>query len=149
MMSLPATTPNLSPATKVIEGRADLDARFQNGTMLSASHFKVLIDSTLNQRDDRFYGVWKQGLYPPGSVVYDDVSGFLWKAKKEICSQKPPSEDLDNWESTTYQLQQEVKTLREELTQLKQFVILLGIGLSAIIFWWLIVAIYHFIIGLW
>jgi hypothetical protein len=41
-----------------------------------------------------------------------------------------------------------VKALQKELIQLRQFVILLGIGLSAIIFWWLVVAIYHLLVGL-
>jgi hypothetical protein len=141
MLTLPATS-------KTLEGRLDLQSRFQDKKTLAATHFHKLIDSTLNKLDDRFYGVWKEGPYPKDAVVYDDASGFLWKAKKDICSKKPPSQDLDNWESATYELQQEVKALQKELIQLRQFVILLGIGLSAIIFWWLVVAIYHLLVGL-
>ena len=139
------------------KGRTDLKSRFQNNKTLSAAHFHELIDSSLNKPDDRFYGVWKkESSYPKGAVVYDDASGFLWKAKKDICSkdkeQKPPSEDLENWESATHQLthqlQQDLQVLDEELTQLKQCMTLLGAGLAAIIFWWLIVAIYHLLAGM-
>ncbi len=146
MLTLPATS--ITP-----KGRTDLKSRFQNNKTLSAAHFHELIDSSLNKPDDRFYGVWKkESSYPKGAVVYDDASGFLWKAKKDICSkdkeQKPPSEDLENWESATHQLQQDLEALREELTQLKQCMTLLGVGLAAIIFWRLIVAIYHLLAGM-
>lgn len=141
MLTLPATS-----TTR--ESRSALKSRFQEKKTLSAAHFHGLIDSTLNKLDDRFYGVWKEGSYSKDAVVYDDASGFLWKAKKDICSKKPPSKDLENWESATYQLQEDVKALREELSQLKQYMNLLGLGLAAIIFWWLIVAIYHLLVGL-
>ena len=146
MLIIPATS-------NTPKGRSDLKSRFENKKTLSADHFHELIDSSLNKPDDRFYGVWKkESSYPKGAVVYDDASGFLWKAKKDICSQdkeqKPPSEDLENWESATHQLQQDLQVLREELTQLKQCMTLLGVGIAAIIFWSLIVGIYHLLVGM-
>lgn len=143
MLTIPATS-------KTLEGRLDLQSRFQDKKTLSASHFHMLIDSTVNKVDDRFYGVWTPRSYLKGAVVYDEVTGFLWQAIHDVCSTegKSPSKDPENWKSTTYDLQQDVIALQAELTQLRQFVILLGMGLAAIIFWWLVVAIYHFLVGL-
>ncbi|MFM7470301.1 MAG: hypothetical protein ACKO5P_02155, partial [Nodosilinea sp.] len=88
MLTLPATS-------KTLEGRSDLQSRFQDKKTLSAAHFHMLIHSTVNKVDDRFYGEWEPGPYPKGAVVYDydDKEGsdyFFWKAKKDICSQTRP-----------------------------------------------------------
>ena len=97
----------------------------------------------------QLYGIWNEEFaYAKGAVVYDKASGFFWQAKQDICpqeeGQKPPSQDLDNWHSHTYE---DIKALREELTQLKQQLALLGVGLVGIIFWWLMGGIYHLVAG--
>jgi hypothetical protein len=145
MLTLPATA-------KTLEGRLALQSRFQDKKTLSATHFHTLIESTLNKLDDRFYGEWEPGPYPKGAVVYDydEKEGsdyFFWQAKKDFCSDKRPIQDPDNWDCDTYRIHQELITLQEEVKQLKQIVTLLGLGLAAIIFWWLMIGLYHLLVG--
>ncbi|MDJ0703314.1 MAG: hypothetical protein QNJ46_08540 [Leptolyngbyaceae cyanobacterium MO_188.B28] len=141
MLTIPANT-------KALRGRLALKSRFKNESTLSETHFAELIDSTLNKLDDRFFGVWRSGPYPKNAVVYDDASGFLWKAKTEHCSLTSPSQAPDHWESQTYQLQQDLKVLQEEVAQLKQCLTLLGLGLAAVIFWLLLSATFQLLTSL-
>jgi hypothetical protein len=93
----------LSPAkAMLLRSRNELKQHFQNNSRLSAEHFKELIDSMLNKRDDQFHGVWKSGrTYQPGDVVIYDGSLWIMSGAGEICSphDDPPSRENPDWES--------------------------------------------------
>ncbi len=141
MLTVPANTSTLI-------NRLGLKSHFKNNSTLSETHFAELIDSTLNKKDDRFYGIWRTGPYPQDAVVYDNVSGFLWKAKTEHCSRISPSQDPDHWKSQTYQMQQDLQELQEDVTQLKKCLGLMGLGLAAVIFWLLLTGIFQLLTSL-
>jgi len=86
----------------LLRSRTELKSFFQNNSRLSERHFVELIDSMLNKRDDKFYGVWQSGrTYCPGDVVI--YAGSLWivSGEGEICStsDEPPSRENPDWES--------------------------------------------------
>lgn len=58
--------------------RDELKAKFQPGQFPTKTAFHDLIDSTLNRRDDRFFGLWVRGKrYSEGDVVIYGKSLYL------------------------------------------------------------------------
>jgi len=86
-----------------IKSKEELKQHFRNGKPVSQEHFADLIDSMLNKRDDRFFGIWRKGLvYQKGDVVIYD--GAMWRltfggeeGQFKICAVNPPP-DGDLWE---------------------------------------------------
>lgn len=86
----------------ILRNRNELKSLFKNNSKLSQDHFAALIESLLNKREDKFYGVWKAGQsYRKGDVVI--YQGALWEmtSDSEICGKpsEPPSKDNHNWKS--------------------------------------------------
>jgi len=97
-----------------IKTRDTLYSIFTQGAIPSQSDYKDLIDSTLNRRDDHFFGLWRKGTrYCPGDVVIYDKSLYVLPGRVEeedcrpiagasndngcYCSTNPPPEDESNW----------------------------------------------------
>ncbi|MBX2926828.1 MAG: tail fiber domain-containing protein [Saprospiraceae bacterium] len=96
-----------------IKTRETLYSIFTQGAIPSQSDYKDLIDSTLNRRDDRFFGLWRKGTrYCPGDVVIYDKSLYVLNRQEDgdclslsnaspddgcYCSTTPPPEDENNW----------------------------------------------------
>ena len=84
------------------KGRDELKSFFPAKTILSQEHFIALIESMLNKRDDKFYGIWKPGItYRREEVVIYEKTLWEMIAKDPICatSDQPPSKDNPHWQS--------------------------------------------------
>jgi hypothetical protein len=80
-----------------IHSRIELLSRFVNGAIPSQADYRDLIDSMLNRRDDRFFGIWRQGMkYCKGDVViYGKALYLLFNPNTE--EECPPNvEDDEN-----------------------------------------------------
>lgn len=112
--------------------RLELKALFKNGSIPTAQHFADLIDSTLNKRDDHFFGLWQPGTaYYPGDVVIFGKSMYMVRAEtlkpppeapcppateentavQPVCSATPPPEDTDHWCVLDFDLQDDDWTI--------------------------------------
>lgn len=99
-----------------ILGRQTLYSIFVNGAIPTAGDFQNLIDSTLNRKDDCFFGKWQPGVtYCEGDVVLYKKSLYMLALPEEeecepvedenseevpkgcICSDIPPEEDTERW----------------------------------------------------
>ena len=75
--------------------RAELQAYFKNGMIPTAQHFKDLIDSTVNKKDDHFFGLWRPGIaYRDGDVVIYGKSMYM------LTRIAPPGTDDPNGDPT-------------------------------------------------
>jgi hypothetical protein len=137
------------------KNRTELKSLFQNHSHLSAAHFAELINSSVNQRDDHFHGVWKPGqIYRKGDIVYDQRMLWEMQAETELCAKEDNRPGTGTqWSSPVQELgqkvdklQQEVTTLRQELTayqqqrelqwqQLLKYLTLLSVGVVAALVW--------------
>ena len=108
--------------TDEIASRETLKRTFQNRIRLSETHFALLIHSTLNKRDDRFHGYWREGhTYRKGDVVY--YKGALWemKADQEICGEEDNKPGVGaEWTSRLKTLEEQVGELQTDLKRLRQ-----------------------------
>ena len=71
--------------------RESLKGLFKNRSHLSEQDFAALIDSILNHKDDKFYGIWRPGRsYNYGDIVIYDHE--LWQVitQEGVCSDQPP-----------------------------------------------------------
>jgi hypothetical protein len=111
--------------------RTELKALFKNGSVPTAQHFADLIDSTINKRDDHFFGLWQPGAaYFPGDVVIYGKSMYMLQAEtsvapqpvkgqklqpetppKPYCSATPPPDDKSNWCMLDFDLQDDDWTI--------------------------------------
>ncbi len=113
--------------------RPELKSLFKNGSVPTAQHFADLIDSTLNKRDDHFFGLWQPGTaYYPGEVVIYGKSIYmlLGTVTKQpppkvvkgapvdpqtepgpYCSAITPDKDTANWCMLDFDLQDEDWTI--------------------------------------
>ncbi|BCL33735.1 carbohydrate-binding protein [Nostoc sp. MS1] len=111
---------SLSTIATSLKNRYDLKILFKNKSRLSETQFADLIDSTLNKKEDKFYGVWQKGrTYSPGDVVY--YQGVLWEvqAATEICAKDNEEPGTcSNWKSHVNELEQKVNKLDKNLTTL-------------------------------
>lgn len=116
-----------------IKTRNELGKLFQNGILPTAQDFVDLLDSTLNRKEDRFFGLWKAGIfYCNGDVVLHEGSLFVLDsptpdngnaglanqavqenpckdeepttARNCICSVTPPDKD-DRWKPLVIKVQ--------------------------------------------
>jgi hypothetical protein len=107
-----------------IKTRDELKLDFKNGNLPTERHFKDLIDSLLNRKDDNFFGQWQKGVkYCPGDVVLWKKSLFIAvdkngepkcqpvsdeASKKDesdcFCSSTSPDEDSFHWQSVELQM---------------------------------------------
>lgn len=61
-----------------LEGRDGLIARFQKGYIPDTNDFRTLIDSSVNKKDDQFFGRWQRGMkYCNGDVVLYNKSLYM------------------------------------------------------------------------
>jgi DNA repair exonuclease SbcCD ATPase subunit len=146
-----------------LKGRDELKSFFRNKSHLSETHFAELINSMLNKRDDRFYGVWQKGrLYREGDIVYYDHALWERQADREEDGEAKPGESA-LWKSSLKELGAEVKqfkekmatvqtkldTLQQELTNFKQqvtrFLSLLILGFGFLFLWLLVASITHLV----
>lgn len=155
------TTANLSG----LKGRGELGNLFRNGSKLSSQHFAALIYSTLNKRDDQFYGVWQAGqTYRKGDVVYYDRALWEMKGTGEICGREEEAPGKDpQWTCRIKDLEDKVTLLNQELDKTKEnldslqkefdsfkqlvtrFISLLTLGFGFVFLWLLLSAISHLI----
>lgn len=149
-----------------LKGRDELKSFFRNKSHLSETHFAELINSVLNQRDDRFYGVWQKGrTYREGDIVYYDHA--LWERQSDRDQNQEDREKEPGksawWKSSLKDLGEEVKqldekigtvqtkldTLQQELAAFKQqvtrFLSLLILGFGFLLLWLLISAMTHLV----
>lgn len=149
---------NMFTHNMTLHTRQELENLFQNKTHLSALNFAKLINSQLNKKDDRFYGVWKPGqTYQIGDIVY--YEGALWemKAEKEICAKsgEEPGKG-EKWKSLLREVQRDLEVLKNEFTEYKQqmelrwqqllgYMILLTLGLVIALVWLFCVPVYHLV----
>jgi prefoldin subunit 5 len=76
-----------------IKSRSELEAYFKNGKKPSQKEFADLVASTLNKRDDQFFGRWKAGAtYRKGDIVTHDRALWEMHADSPICSHNAPDE---------------------------------------------------------
>jgi hypothetical protein len=101
-----------------IRTRNELYNRFRNGCLPTEEHFRDLIHSMLNRKDDNFFGKWQSGMqYCPGDVVLYKKSLYVAITKAEdqdcapadnrqlhedkssgcFCSDETPNEDTTHW----------------------------------------------------
>lgn len=148
-----------------LKGRYELGKLFSNGNKLSSQHFAALIYSTLNKRDDQFYGVWQAGqTYQKGDVVYYDRALWEMKEEGEICGREEEAPGKDpKWTSRIKDLEDKVTRLNQELDNTKKnldnlkkefdtfkhlvtrFLSLLTLGFGFVFLWLLLSAISHLI----
>ena len=82
-----------------LKNRIDLKAKFRKGLRPSEDDFADVIGSTLNKRDDQFFGKWRPGMvYRKGDVVIYKRTLWEVKADQDICSHTPPTLGED-WQS--------------------------------------------------
>ena len=96
-----------------IINRAGLKVKFKNGCLPTEMDFCDLIESSLNKRDDQFFGNWQSGFtYYHGDVVIYDKTFYMYQSPDAIqpcdeepvekpntgyCSTTPPGEDNGKW----------------------------------------------------
>ncbi len=104
-----------------IETRAILKEYFKNGDQPTERDFQLLINSSVNKKDDCFFGKWVSGSnYPIGAVVYSNKSLYVListeKPEEDLCKEpdeqnEPPASDYcskcdpeidDNWCQLTF-----------------------------------------------
>lgn len=82
-----------------LKNRTDLRAKFRKGLRPSEDDFADVIGSTLNKRDDQFFGKWRPGtVYRQGDVVIFNRTLWQVRAEQDICSHTPP-ELGEDWRS--------------------------------------------------
>lgn len=151
--------------TSSLKGRDELRSLFRNKSKLSEDHFAVLINSMLNKRDDRFYGVWQEGRpYRKGDIVYYDRKLWEMTAEAEVCGSKEEAPGKTNqWSSQLKDLEKQVEALQKEIEETKtklqtlqtevdqfkqqvaKFLSLLTLGIGFVFLWLLLSAISHLI----
>ncbi|MBE9009582.1 carbohydrate-binding protein [Pseudanabaenaceae cyanobacterium LEGE 13415] len=148
-----------------VKSRLELRSLFRNKSQLSEAHFAELINSVLNKRDDRFYGMWQRGqTYRKGDIVYYDRALWELQADEETCGRDEEAPGTSNkWTSrlkdledkvellnqTVKAIQQELQTFQKEFTtfktQVTKLLSLLTLGVGFVFLWLLFSAIAHLI----
>lgn len=115
--------------------RNELKSRF-NPTSTSCptgADYTALINSTLNLRDDQFYGVWKEDrVYYNGAIVFYEKAFYqlLYKPNTPYCASLPPNKDDTNWHKVQENVVDDDWFFNEEKDQLtaNESVQFVGIG---------------------
>ena len=100
--------------------RQDLKKRFNptNNAVPTGTDYAVLVNSILNLRDDRFYGVWNSNsaYFNRGVVFYETAFYVLENVKEDepFCSPTKPKDDPQHWRKVQDSLVDEDWNLSED-----------------------------------